>query len=106
MTAGVDNQTFDGMNLNRIQRIINSLKNHTYQPKPARRTYIPKKNKKLRPLGIPSSDDKLVQQIVKLMMFSVMSSVNLPDQSRTTYSTTLVKALMLLLLWADDVKLL
>jgi len=71
MTAGVDNQTFDGMNLNRIQRIINSLKNHTYQPKPARRTYIPKKNKKLRPLGIPSSDDKLVQQVVKLMLESI-----------------------------------
>lgn len=71
MTAGVDKQTFDGMNLNRIQKIINSLKRHTYQPKPARRIYIPKKNKKLRPLGIPSSDDKLVQQVVKLLLESI-----------------------------------
>jgi len=71
MTAGVDKQTFDGMNINRIHKIINSLKGHSYQPKPARRTYIPKKNGKLRPLGIPASDDKLVQQIVKLMLESI-----------------------------------
>jgi len=71
MTAGIDGQTFDSMSHNRIQKIINSLKDHTYQPKPARRTYIPKKNGKLRPLGIPSSNDKLVQQAVKVILESI-----------------------------------
>lgn len=71
MTAGVDKRTFDGMNVKRIHKINNSLKNHSYQPKPARRTYISKKNGKLRPLGIPASDDKLVQQIVKLMLENI-----------------------------------
>lgn len=61
MSKGIDGQTFDGMSLKRIQNIISSLKDHSYQPKPAKRTYIPKKNGKLRPLGVPSSDDKLLQ---------------------------------------------
>lgn len=91
MTAGVDKRTFDGMNVKRIHKIISSLKNHSYQPKPARRTYIPKKNGKLRPLGIPASDDKLVQQIVKLMLeniyedtFSDASHGFRPNKSCTT----------------------
>ena len=54
MTKGTDNTTVDGMSIERIQKIILSLKDESYQPKPARRVYIPKKNGKTRPLGIPS----------------------------------------------------
>lgn len=43
MTAGTDNKTIDNMSLKRINALIESLKNETYQPKPARRTYIPKR---------------------------------------------------------------
>ncbi len=71
MSPGVDGQTFDGMNLARIDKTIDRLKNKAYRPKPARRTYIPKKNGKLRPLGIQSSDDKLVQQVIKMMLESI-----------------------------------
>ena len=71
MSPGLDGKTFDNMNLKRFDKIIASLKDHSYQPKPARRTYIPKKNKKLRPLGIPSSDDKIVQQIVKMLLENI-----------------------------------
>ena len=53
MTPGADGKTIDQMSTQRIERLIESLKNETYQPVPARRTYIPKKNGKLRPLGIP-----------------------------------------------------
>ena len=60
MTKGTDGKTIDAMSLNRIDRIIASLKSESYQPQPSRRTYIPKKNGKMRPLGIPSFDDKLV----------------------------------------------
>ena len=49
MTAGADGQTIDAMSLDRINRIIDSLKDEKYVPNPARRTYIPKKNGKLRP---------------------------------------------------------
>jgi len=71
MSPGVDGKTFDGMNLARINKTINRIKDHSYCPKPARRTYIPKKNGKLRPLGIQSSDDKLVQQAIKMMLESI-----------------------------------
>lgn len=41
MSPGVDGKTFDGMNFARVNKIINSMKDHFYCPKPARRTYIP-----------------------------------------------------------------
>ena len=59
MTAGTDGKTIDAMSLERVDRLIAALKGESYQPKPSRRTYIPKKNGKLRPLGIPSIDDML-----------------------------------------------
>ena len=58
MTPGIDDDTLDGMSHRRINRIIDNLVNGTYEPKPVRRVYIPKRNGKLRPLGIPSGTDK------------------------------------------------
>lgn len=46
MTAGIDGATTDGMSLPRIEKLIASLKDESYQPQPARRVYIPKKNGK------------------------------------------------------------
>ena len=72
MTPGVDGTTLDGMSSRRIDGIIQSLKDHSYQPNPARRTYIAKKNSsKKRPLGIPSANDKLVQEVVRMMLESI-----------------------------------
>lgn len=71
MTKGTDGKTIDAMSLNRIDGIIASLKDESYQPQPSRRTYIPKKNGKKRPLGIPSFDDKLVQECVRLLLEAV-----------------------------------
>lgn len=71
MTKGTDGKTIDAMSLNRIDGMIASLKDESYQPQPSRRTYIPKKNGKMRPLGIPSFDDKLVQECVRLLLEAV-----------------------------------
>lgn len=71
MTEGADGKTIDAMSLNRIDGIIASLKDESYQPQPSKRTYIPKKNGKMRPLGIPSFDDKLVQECVRLLLEAI-----------------------------------
>src|SRR6266567_5478415 len=53
MTAGVDGKTIDGVGLKLITDLIADLKASRYTPHPVRRTYVPKANGKLRPLGIP-----------------------------------------------------
>lgn len=72
MTPGADGKTLDNMSMERINLIIERLKNHTYQPNPARRTYIAKKNSnKKRPLGIPSTDDRLIQEVVRMILEAI-----------------------------------
>lgn len=71
MTKGSDNRTIDGMTLKRIDSLINSLRDESYHPSPARRTYIPKKNGKKRPLGIPSFDDKLLQEVIRMILENI-----------------------------------
>ena len=68
VTEGVDQTTLDGMSRERIDQLIDALKNGTYSPKPAKRVYIPKANGKQRPLGLPSGDDKLVQEVVRMLL--------------------------------------
>mgnify|MGYP005767107011 FL=1 len=71
MTAGTDGKTVDGMGMKRINALIAKLRDFSYQPAPARRTFIPKANGKKRPLGIPSFDDKLVQEVVRMILESI-----------------------------------
>lgn len=70
MTQGTDGQTLDGMSLDLVEDLIKELRTEEYQPKPARRIYIPKSNGKMRPLGIPCTRDKLVQQVVKIILIA------------------------------------
>jgi group II intron reverse transcriptase/maturase len=68
-TPGPDAETVDGMSLERIEKIINLLKHERYAWKPVRRVYIEKKNStKKRPLGIPGWSDKLVQEVIRLIL--------------------------------------
>jgi len=72
MTSGTDKMTLDDMSLARIDKIIAKLKDHSYQPNPARREYIEKKNStKKRPLGIPSTNDKLIQEVVRMILEAI-----------------------------------
>jgi retron-type reverse transcriptase len=71
MTCGTDGKNMDGMSIERIKALIETLKDESYQPHPSRRTYIPKKNGKLRPLGIPAIDDKLVQEVVRMILNAI-----------------------------------
>jgi group II intron reverse transcriptase/maturase len=68
MTPGVDGETPDGMSLLKIGRIIDALRHERYRFQPVKRVHIPKKNGKTRPLGLPSWSDKLVGEVVRLLL--------------------------------------
>ena len=70
-TKGSDGRSIDGMSLARIETLIASLKDESYQPHPSRRVHIPKKNGKTRPLGIPAFEDKLVQEGVRMILEAI-----------------------------------
>src|SRR5450759_584547 len=68
MTPGASEETADGMSEEKINQITGLMRNERYRFSPARRVYIPKKNGKLRPLGLPSWSDKLVGEVVRLLL--------------------------------------
>ena len=68
LTPGADGETADGMTLAKIGRIIEALRHERFRFTPARRVYIPKKNGKTRPLGLPSWSGKLVGEVMRLLL--------------------------------------
>jgi len=68
MTPGSSGETADGMSEEKIDQITDLMRHERYRFSPARRIYIPKKNGKLRPLGIPGWSDKLVGEVVRLLL--------------------------------------
>lgn len=99
-TKGANNDTADGFSETKIANIIKSLSDETYQPTPVRRTYISKKSnpQKKRPLGIPTFTDKLVQEVLRMVLEAVYEPVFLnvshgfrPKRSCHTALTSLKK---------------
>jgi len=68
MTPGATRETVDGMSQGKIGRIIDAVRHERYRFSPARRVWIPKKNGKLRPLGLPTWSDKLLGEVVRLLL--------------------------------------
>ena len=69
MTPGVTGETVDGMSLAKIDGIIGALRHERYRWTPARRVYIEKRSStKKRPLGIPTWSDKLLQEVLRLIL--------------------------------------
>ena len=68
MTPGASEETADGMSEEKIEQIIGLMRQEKYRFSPARRVYIPKKNGKLRPLGMPAWSDKLIGEVVRLLL--------------------------------------
>ncbi len=75
LTKGVDEVTLDGFSQQRVASIIARLKAGTYRFKPVRRTYVQKANGKKRPLGVSSGDDKLVQEVVRIILERIYEPV-------------------------------
>ncbi len=71
LTTGVDGKNIDGMGNKVISQLITELKSSRYKPHPVRRVYLPKPDGRLRPIGIPSFRDKLLQTILKLILEAI-----------------------------------
>ncbi|HES0870274.1 TPA: group II intron reverse transcriptase/maturase [Streptococcus pyogenes] len=69
-TPGVDGKTFDDLGSMSEESLVKCVQDKilNYQPKAVRRVYIPKPNGKMRPLGIPTVIDRIVQQSVLQVM--------------------------------------
>lgn len=75
LTRGSNNDTADGFGFDYVEKIISDLRQNGYKASPVRRIYIKKKNGKLRPLGIPSFRDKLLQEAVRRILESIYEPV-------------------------------
>ena len=75
-TPGTDKtDTADGFSEEKINKIIETLKNGSYEPKPVRRVYINKQNKKKRPLGLPTFTDKLIQEAMRMIIEAIYEPI-------------------------------
>lgn len=74
-TKGVNDDTADGFSEQYVTAIIEALRTGSYEPKPVRRTYIQKKNGKLRPLGLPVFADKLVQEAIRMILEAIYEPI-------------------------------
>jgi group II intron reverse transcriptase/maturase len=68
LTPGTEDDTVDGMSLRRIRKIIDDLRYERFRFRPARRISIPKKNGRSRPLGLPNFTEKLVQEVLRMLL--------------------------------------
>ena len=68
MTKGATEETVDGMSIKKIEKLIDDIRHERYKWTATRRVYIPKKNGKQRPLGIPTWSDKLLQEVIRMIL--------------------------------------
>jgi group II intron reverse transcriptase/maturase len=85
LTPGSDGKTIDGFSMRMIQNIIEERRTEQFQFKPVRTVYIPKPNGKKRKLGIPSTRDKIVQEVIRLILACIYDSPNGPYFSATSH---------------------
>lgn len=75
MTPGVDGKTFDGYSPEKVTTIIAKLTAGDYRPAAVRRVFIPKADGRMRPLGIPTTEDRLVQEVVRILLNEIYEPI-------------------------------
>jgi retron-type reverse transcriptase len=78
MTPGTDEETLDGFSLERIRGIIQEMRTEQFQFKPVRQQFIPKPNGKMRKLGMPCVRDKVVQEVMHMILEAIYDSPHGP----------------------------
>lgn len=68
VTPGIDEDTMDGMSMERIHKLTELIKAEKFHPRPLRRGYVPKKSGGKRPLGLPNGTDKLAQEALRMLL--------------------------------------
>ena len=74
MTPGTDKETLDGFSLSMIHQIIEEMKTEQFRFRPVRQQFIPKPNGKMRKLGIPCVRDKIVQEVIRMILEAIYDS--------------------------------
>lgn len=85
MTPGTDEETLDGFSLATIREIIQEMKTEQFRFRPVRQQFIPKSNGKMRKLGIPCVRDKVVQEVMHMILEAIYDSPNAPYFQETSH---------------------
>ena len=75
LTPGSTPETMDGMSLSRLKRLKNKVCNESYKFKPVKLTYLPAGKGKRRPLGLPTGNDKIVQEVMRIILEAIYEPV-------------------------------
>ncbi len=73
-TPETNDETLDGFSVAAIEELIQDMRAEKYRCKPVRTVYIPKSNGKMRKLGIPCTKDKIVQEVVRMVLEAIYDS--------------------------------
>lgn len=71
LTQGISKETLDGLGLTRLHNIQKEVLEERYRFKPVKLTWIPKPNGTMRPLGVPTASDKLVQEVIRMILVAI-----------------------------------
>jgi group II intron reverse transcriptase/maturase len=75
LTPGITKETLDGMNLERLQKLQSKVLKESYKFSPVKQTGIPKANGEKRPLGITTSNDKIVQEVIRMVLEAIYEPI-------------------------------
>ena len=75
LTPGVTKETLDGIGLTKLRKLQNKVLDESYQFSPIRQTWIPKAKGEKRPLGISTSNDKIVQEVIRMVLEAIYEPI-------------------------------
>lgn len=71
LTAGMTPKTMDGMSMERLKRLQEKVCSGKYEFKPVKLTYIKRPDGRQRPLGLPTANDKIVQEVMRIILDAI-----------------------------------